>query len=34
MDQNQAAQAALFSCGGQDYQAVGCYLPANGCQLL
>jgi len=32
-DSNQAAYNALYSCGGPDYQAAGCYIPAGYCQL-
>jgi hypothetical protein len=28
-----AANAALTSCGGLNYQAMGCFIPANYCQL-
>ena len=32
-DQNQAAYGALYACGGANYQAAGCYIPAGYCQF-
>lgn len=30
--QGQAAYGALYDCGGPNYQATGCYIPAGYCQ--
>jgi hypothetical protein len=32
-DVNQAAYGALYACGGPNYQAMGCYIPAGYCQV-
>ncbi len=30
---DEAAYGALYDCGGDNYQAAGCYIPDNYCQL-
>ena len=33
LTRNEAAFDALFDCGGDDYQAAGCYIPEGYCRV-